>query len=410
VCPAAAEKYHVGKSDLMNDPSKRDFLKSISRGLPMLGVGAAGILAGCSSARGSPQLQSSQSSAKSPQPPIYVASQFGTSPAAVAEAIETAGANNQGLVFESGITFTIDSTVLDADVSAIPAYVLGYGATLTASQSASGTLLAITNPQDSAAPPGSSCFMLAGLNINGDGRVQQTLAINGSQFARYQDLTCTGSSGTGIIVSGAPGKGSYTNEFTNVLSTNNGGAGWYITTASGQSVAYNAGNTFLNCSSQYNGSYGWTIDQANNTYVGCDAEDNTAAGFNIVRTVSSVFIGGYSENNPNTNPGDQSFALAGSSSAGVVVIGGRHSGAISGSVPGNGNVFLIYWQSGDRGFVDGYVPFGCDDNGLVSVRELGLANTVAAASTPSGPTASAIPVFDANGNALGYVPVYKSLW
>jgi hypothetical protein len=397
----------------MSDSSRRDFLNSVV-GLPVLGAGAAGVLAGCSSARGSPPPPLGATPAAPLGMPIYVASQFGTSPSAVAQAIKAGGANRQGLVFESGITFTLDSTVLDADVSAIPPYVIGYGATLTASPNASGSLLTITNPQDSASPPGSTCFMLAGLNINGGSRASQTLAINGSQFARYQDLTCTGAAEVGILINGAPGRGVYTNEFTNVVSSGNGGAGWYITTVSGQTVPYNAGNTFISCSSQYNGSYGWNIDQANNTYIGCDAEDNGGAGFNIGRTQASVFVGGYSENNPNANPGDQSFALAGVSSAGVLVLGGRHSGAISGSAPGTGNVFMIHWQNDgqgiDRGLPPGYVPIGCDDVGFVSVRELGLANTVAVSSTPAGPTASAIPVFDASGNPLGYVPVYKSLW
>jgi hypothetical protein len=397
----------------MNPSSKRDFLKTVAGGLPLVGWGAAGVLAGCSSASGVQQQSTSSPPPSSVGPPIYVASQFGITASAVAQAIRTAAANQRGLIFEPGIAFTIDSTVLDGN-SPIPPYMVGYGATLTASTNASGTLITVTNPQNSASPPGSACFLFAGFNMDGHGRVSQTLSISGSQFARYQDLTCTGAVGVGILIVGAPGQGVYTNEFSSVVSTNNGGAGWYITTASGQDTPWNAGNTFLNCSSQFNAGYGWNIDQANNSYVGCDAEDNAAAGFNISRTQSSVFIGGFSENNPNANPGDQSFVLAGSASAGVVVIVGRHTGAISGSTLGNGNVFLIHWQNTaqgtDRGFPQGYVPFGCNENGFVSVSKLGVANAVPVSNTPTGATASAIQIFDANGNPLGYVPVYKSLW
>jgi hypothetical protein len=392
-------------------PSKRDFLRTIAGGLPLMGYGAAGVLSGCSSAAGAQQ-RGGAASVPVAGPPIYVASQFGTTAAAVAQAILLAAQNQQGMVFESGNTFTLDSTVL-GEPGFAPPYMLGYGATLVASADASGALVTISNPQDTSSAPGSACFLFAGFNIDGHGRVAQTLALNGSQFARYQDLTCTGSTDVGIAITGAPAQGVYTNEFSNVLATNNAGAGWYVTTAAGQDTPYNAGNAFVNCSAQYNGGPGWSIDQANNTYLCCDAEDNDGAGFSIARTQSSAFIGGYSENNPNANPGDQSFILT-AGSAGVLVIGGRHSGVIAGSVPGNGNVFLVYYQNNsqgtDRGYQTGYVPFGVDPLGLIGAAGLGVANAVPNPRTPTGATVSALQVFDANGNALGYVPVYETPW
>jgi len=41
---------------------------------------------------------------------------------------------------------------------------------------------------------------------------------------------------------------------------------------------------------------------------------------------------------------------------------------------------------------------------------VGVGNSVADANTPSGVTSKAVPIFDAAGNALGYVPVYNAKW
>jgi hypothetical protein len=162
------------------------------------------------------------------------------------------------------------------------------------------------------------------------------------------------STGAGIHIDGAAGYGNYYGTYTNVRSGRNynggvffgnGGSGWVIKSTDGSNRI--GSNVFINPKAIFNKGHGFDIDWSQNTFIGLEAENNDTFGVNIDNTYSNTFFGGYTENNhenwatDNASDGtaSESFNLT-ANSTGVMVFGGRHLGAMSGTTDKSG-VFLL---------------------------------------------------------------------
>jgi len=112
------------------------------------------------------------------------------------------------------------------------------------------------------------------------------------------------------------------------------------------SLAYNASNTFINVSSQFNHDRGWDIQCAHNFHMGAEAEANGGAGIAITAVYgSSEWFGGYTEANGNSWSGagvgsDSSFNNT-DSSPGIKVIGGRHLGAFTNMTAAKRDIVMV---------------------------------------------------------------------
>ena len=342
--------------------------------------------------------------------PILVATEFGTSASAVNAALVAANAQNRGMIFEPGQTFSV--TNMSLTLTSCPLWVQARGAKFLGT--ASGNMLLIENVHGLR-----QGFFWDGGIFDGQSTATTALKVHGLQGCRIANMIAYSCTSVGMRWDGESGYGIYYNSFENLQSgqqgDSNGSTGLRIV-ATGAAY-YIASNVFQNCRAQYNKGYGWNIDYANNTYVGCEAEGNDSYGFTIDNTYDSSFIGGYSEINEqmyatdgvSDGSADESFSLS-ANSTGVKIYGGRHIGTVSGTTTGQGN-WIAPTQKGTTAT--------CDATGRITTAEfksaggLGIGNANPSANTINGATGMALAAGGATcavlDSSLGF-QVWDSAW
>lgn len=242
-----------------------------------------------------------------------------------------------GKIYQMG-TFTIAST------GYVPAYINMNGSTIKAKAGSSGVLCLVENPHGKRRHFRfeNVCFDANSLCTNG-------FKLHGSQGGNYNNIYGIKATGVGVWISGESGYGVYYNRFTDMQSGEfgSGNTSRGIDVKSIGAGNFIASNTWINTRSQYNGSHGWDLDWASNTFVGCESEQNAGAAFNADNTYDTTWLGGYTESN-DTGSGDKRTFVLTANSTGFKIIGGRHIGAgaysatngITGTTTGLGNVFM----------------------------------------------------------------------
>jgi hypothetical protein len=413
---------------------RRDFLSKVAIGLPLAGIGGASLLK-TSTALAMPVTTNE---------PIYVAAQYGTGASDVAAAVAAASSTGAGLVFEAGLTFTLNPMFLIGP--AMPSFIFAYGAILT------GGSIRIQSP--------TTGFVFAGATLQGlvidisdtSGATFSDLNIippNGfagvtvqepSSMNSFENISVTGGA-RGFFLMGAISYGAFLqNTFSNCNAINCSDYGWYI------SVVENS--VFQNCSASNCGGPGWYINSANNlfqgclsigasnggdgwditggfisgnnnTFVGCLSSGNSGIGFNISAGVTSTTmtgcqainnsLGGFQTTSTagtcyfgcsattNGTP-DKSFSL--SSDTGMLIMGGTPTGSITGNAIGDQNIIFTRGAG---------VPFAYDPTFGLAAATLGTP-AIADSGTPSGRTIRALPIYNPGGVLLGYAPLYANKW
>lgn len=337
---------------------RRDFIAKMAIGLPVAGLGGAALL--------KPTVARATSTAPTP---IYVASQYGTDPDSVANALSHAEGIGAGLIFEN-----TNFTIYNINFSVLP-FVIGMpGATLLPASGVTGDLITISVPM-----PG---FEMGGFFIEVSGSLSSVLNVSNAEFGGYfHDLNITGSLSSGAAAIKFGGGLNTGCQFSNIQMSGGFGSG-----VDGFSIVGSVGtngiylvydNTFINCSA----AAGWNIDYANNVYINC------SSGFNINHTAYSSFICGSSSG----------FSLT-SNSTGILILGGQHT--VTGNSPAQHNVILTTGTG---------VPFAYDPTSGLVAATLGTP-AIADGDTPSGRTIRALPIYNAAGVLLGYAPLYASRW
>lgn len=232
-----------------------------------------------------------------------------------------------GALYLSNATILTDPVSLTA--SNCPVGITGEFATLRARATSTSALLTVTNLHTFVVG-----FYLRNLILSANAKHANFLKVAGGQFYDFENVYGAGSTGDGMVVAGSSGAGVYYSKFSHIRSYGAGGVGFSVKSTG--SANYIASNVWDLCAAEQGSSYGMDIDWASGCYLGFEAEFNSAAAVNIDHTFDATFVGGYSEFNGGT---DTSFALT-ANSTGVKILGGRHIGAISGTLTGVGNVLM----------------------------------------------------------------------
>ncbi len=219
-----------------------------------------------------------------------------------------------------------------------PVAVLGPGATIKARTVTAGALVLIENPHAGT----NEAFRFDVKMVDADGKATYAVRIHGGQNMQMS-FSAKNATSHGVWLDAASGYGIYYSRFS-IDSTYNGGSGVFMETTD---AAYRIANNVFMGVAQNNLSHGWSMNYAQNTFVGCGAELNNGFGFNVDFSLSNDFCGGYSENNHQneaqggTTDGspDESFNLT-ANAARTKILGGRHIGAISGTTTGVGKLLL----------------------------------------------------------------------
>lgn len=245
---------------------------------------------------------------------------------ALADAIADAHAAGTAIYLPPG-TYLTDPIALDA--TNCPTGIIGEMSTIEARSSSVEPLLTLENVHTFVVG-----FRMRNLNLAAASKHANWLKIAGGQFYDLENVYGAGSTGDGMVVAGASAAGVYYSRFSHVRSYGAGGVGFSVKSTG--SANYIASNTWLMCAAEQCTSYGLDIDWASGCYVGFEAEFNGTTAVNIDNTYDAGFFGGYSEFNGTP---DTSFTLT-ANSTGVKIVGGRHIGALSGTLTGVGNVFM----------------------------------------------------------------------
>jgi hypothetical protein len=219
-----------------------------------------------------------------------------------------------------------------------PVAVLGPGATIKARTVTAGALVLIENPHAGT----NEAFRFDVKMVDADGKATYAVRIRGGQNM-LMSFSAKKATSHGVWLDAASGYGIYYSRFS-IDSTYNGGAGVFMETTD---AAYRIANNVFMGVAQNNLSHGWSMNYAQNTFVGCGAELNNGFGFNVDFSLSNDFCGGYSENNHQNKAqggtpdggSDESFNLT-ANAARTKILGGRHIGVISGTTTGVGKLLL----------------------------------------------------------------------
>ena len=252
--------------------------------------------------------------------------------AAIASAISAAAGKT--LAIPPG-TYLVDSFDMSTNK---PVAVLGPGATIKARSVTAGALVLIENPHGGS----NEVFRFDVKMVDADGKAAYAVRIHGGQNM-VMSFAAKNATSHGVWLDAASGYGIYYSKFW-IDSTYNGGCGVFMATTD---AAYRIANNVFMGVAQNNLSHGWSMNYAQNTFVGCGAELNNGFGFNVDFSLANDFCGGYSENNhQNEAQGgasdggtDESFNLT-ANAARTKILGGRHIGVISGTTTGVGKLLL----------------------------------------------------------------------
>ena len=167
--------------------------------------------------------------------------------------------------------------------------------------------------------------------LNANNKAANALKIRGGQ---NMDISAKAINATshGVWLDAATGYGIYYSRFWLWANYNAGDGVRMRTTDAAMRIA---SNVFMG-GAQYNTGAGWDMDYAQNTFVGCSAEGNGTYGFYVDNSYSNDFLGGYSENNGSP---DQSFYLT-ANALRTKVLGGRHVGTVAGTTTGSGKFIM----------------------------------------------------------------------
>jgi len=225
-------------------------------------------------------------------------------------------------------TYKANGFVVDGTAT-VPSVIECNGSTLLAT-GVNGTTVTVRNPHTK-----QQNFTFSNLIIDCNALDNSGLRVDGCQHSNISNVLVKNSLSTGIDLTASTGFGIYYNTFNHLTAIDCGASGWSIKTI--DAVMRIASNTFTQCQSIRNKGYGFTMDYAQNTFVGIEAELNDSVGINITNCNMNDFIGGYSEGNSQNiatggisdGSADESFSI-GLSASRVKIIGGRHVGAIIG--------------------------------------------------------------------------------
>lgn len=251
--------------------------------------------------------------------------------------------HGKSLAFPAG-TYLTDPHTLTA--TNVPCHISMFGAALKSRNTTNPTTPLVTLENVHASPY--QPFLWTGGFIDGNGQ-RPCLKIHGGQGMHLSDMRLIKGLGDGLWISGETGYGVYYNRFTGVrvgdATWGCSGNGWTIKSIG--AANFIAGNVYEGCVSQYNVGHGVDIDWASGDYIGFSAELNNGRGFNVDNTYHTAIFGGYSEfNHQNRAGGGSSDATADESMLftangyGILVLGGRHIGTISGMRADAGLVLL----------------------------------------------------------------------
>lgn len=255
------------------------------------------------------------------------------STAAVAAAVTAASGGK--LVFPEG-TYLIDSLDLTNNP---PEIVDAKDAILKARITTANPLVSVENPHSTV-----KSFRLSVGLIDGDSKATYGLKIKGGQNMNIQ-VRIENATSHGAYLEVDSGFGIFYSTFL-FFCRNNDGDGVHLGTIEGIPLNRNAANRYMGQCDNNLGD-GWSMNYAQNAFIGCGSEFNNGYGFNVDNCFANDFIGGYSENNHQNKAqggaddlsSDESFNIT-SAALRVKILGGRHIGSVTSAASGVGELIL----------------------------------------------------------------------